>query len=138
MFLRKYHTSMRKFVSAVLLATGLALSSSPSPVSASTVFLVEPFGAGWTAGTDWILATGSTYTPQVVSVGAQTPQHALRLTSASNNQSSALIFARPQPTSEGLDVSFRQSQWGGNGADGLAFFLQKGTVTSSASGSCAA
>lgn len=126
---------MRKFVSAVLLATGLALSSSPSPVSASTVFLVEPFGAGWTAGTDWILATGSTYTPQVVQVGAQTPQHALRLTSASNNQSSALIFARPQPTSEGLDVSFRQSQWGGNGADGLAFFLQKGTVTSSASGS---
>lgn len=126
---------MRKLLPVVVLAASLVFAGSPSPVSASTVFLDEPFGAGWTTGTDWIVATGSTFPPAVVSVGGQTPTNALRLTPATNNQSSALIFARPQPTSQGLDVSFRQSQWGGTDADGLTFFLQKGTVTSSASGS---
>ena len=107
----------------------------PSPASASTVFLDEPFGASWTAGSDWIVASGSSFIPAIATDGTQSPVSALRLTDATNNQNSAIFYADPQPTSQGLDVSFRQSQWGGNGADGIAFFLQKGSETSTAAGS---
>lgn len=115
------------------------MSMVPAPTfaatSASTIFLDEPFGATWTAGTDWIIATGSSFTPQIVTNAAFSPTSALRLTNTATSRNSAIIYANPQPTSQGLDVSFRQAQWGGSGADGLAFFVQKGTETSTASGS---
>lgn len=103
--------------------------------SASTIFIDEPFGPTWTAGTKWITATGSTFPPSIVTIS---PTSALRLTDAANNQNSAIFYADPQPTSQGLDVSFKQSQWGNTGlagADGIAFFIQKGSVTSAVAGS---
>lgn len=128
----------RSFLRTGLVAA-IALSFTPAPASAataaSTIFLDEPFGASWTAGSEWIVATGSTFTPQIVTNAAFSPTSAMRLTNTSTSRNSALIYAEPQPTSQGLDVSFRQSQWGGSGADGMAFFLQKGTETSTASGS---
>lgn len=127
---------MRKIFVAVVLFSGMFMAHGATPAAASTVFLDEPFASGWVPGTDWIVATGSSYTPQIVTDNAATPTSALRLTPASVNQNSALIYADAQPTSQGLDVSFRQSQWGGaTGADGLSFFVQKGTETSTAAGS---
>lgn len=123
----------RLWMSAAFLSLFVVVSN-PHGASASTVFLDEPFGSSWTAGSDWIVASGGTFTP-VIATESGTPAQALRLTPATTNQASALIFARPQPMSQGLDVSFHLSQWGGTGADGIAFFLQKGTETSRSPGS---
>lgn len=126
---------MRRYLLAALVGTISTTALVSSPAGANTVFVDEPFGPSWTAGSDWIVGTGSTYTPQIVTDNAFSPTSALRLTDTGVNRSSALIYRHPQPTSQGLDVSFRLSQWGGTGADGMTFFLQKGTETSSLPGS---
>ena len=46
---------------------------------------------------------------------------ALRLTNTSTFQEGGLFGATSAPTSEGLDVTFNTYQYGGGGADGLAF-----------------
>jgi uncharacterized repeat protein (TIGR02543 family)/LPXTG-motif cell wall-anchored protein len=107
------------------------LSTEKSSVSAATAIFYEPFTQGWTAGTTWSLATGANYTAQIWEEPTQTPRFALRLTSTATSRSGGLIYNRPIPTSSGLDVSFTFSMWGGTGADGMNFFLQKGTETSS-------
>jgi uncharacterized repeat protein (TIGR02543 family) len=99
--------------------------------SATTQIFYEPFTQGWTAGSTWSLATGANYTAQIWEEPTQTPRFALRLTSTATSRSGGLIYKRPIPTSSGLDVSFTFSMWGGTGADGMNFFLQKGTETSS-------
>ena len=120
---------MRRYWLYACLASLASVAFPSNSASASTVFLDEPFGPSWTAGTDWVVGSGGTYTPQIAF-------SALRLTPATNNQSSAIFYRTPQPTSRGLDVSFSLAQWGGTpGADGMTFFLQKGTETSSAPGS---
>jgi len=121
-----------------LCATTLLALLPVKDASASTVFIDEPFGPTWTAGTKWITATGSSFMPAIVTIVSTTTSSALRLTDAANNQNSAIFYADPQPTSQGLDVSFKQSQWGTTaleGADGIAFFIQKGSVTSAVAGS---
>ena len=107
------------------------LSTEKSPVSANTQIFYEPFAQGWTPGTAWSLATGANYTAQIWEEPTQTPRFALRLTPAGTQRSGGLIYNRPIPISSGLDVSFTFSMWGGTGADGMNFFLQKGTETSS-------
>lgn len=126
---------MRRHWLFAVVASFASLVLPSNPASASTLFLLEPFGSSWTAGSNWIVGTGATFTPQIVTDNSFTPPSALRLTSNATNLSSALIYKTPQPMSQGLDVSFRLSQWGGSGADGMSFFLQKGTETSSAPGS---
>jgi Domain of unknown function (DUF4347) len=48
---------------------------------------------------------------------------ALRLTSASGNQAAFVIDNRSLPMSAGLSITFSFSSYGGNGADGITFFL---------------
>ena len=120
----------KRFLVALMLMFTL-LSTEKSSVSAATAIFYEPFTQGWTAGSTWSLATGANYTAQIWTEAAQTPQYALRLTSTATSRSGGLIYNRPIPTSSGLDVSFTFSMWGGTGADGMNFFLQKGTETSS-------
>ena len=116
---------------AVLSLMFTLLATEKSSVSAATQIFYEPFTQGWTADPSWSLATGANYTAQIWEEPTQTPQHALRLTSSGEQKSGGLIYKRPIPTSSGLDVSFTFSMWGGTGADGMNFFLQKGTETSS-------
>jgi hypothetical protein len=57
---------------------------------------------------------------------------ALRLTSASNNQSGFAFYNTAIPSDEGLKVSFDMYQYGttsGSGADGISFFLIDGTAS---------
>lgn len=59
---------------------------------------------------------------------------ALRLTPAVNSARGAVEYILPQPASAGLEITFRFAMWGGNGADGLAMFLRKGSESSTAVG----
>ncbi|TPW77886.1 beta strand repeat-containing protein, partial [Schumannella soli] len=47
----------------------------------------------------------------------------LRLTPALGDQVGALGSTQSIPTTKGLDISFNSYQWGGSGADGIAFYL---------------
>src|SRR5690606_12465542 len=47
----------------------------------------------------------------------------LRLTSNAPNQKGFVRSARSFPMAEGLSISFDYFTWGGNGADGISFFL---------------
>lgn len=51
----------------------------------------------------------------------------LQLTDASGGETGSVLYNRALPTSAGLDVSFYQYQYGGNGADGIGFYLTDGS-----------
>jgi uncharacterized repeat protein (TIGR01451 family) len=61
------------------------------------------------------------------------PDGYLRLTDASNNQSGAVLYTQPIPSTSGVEISFDQWQYGGtqspSPADGIAFFLVDGAAT---------
>ena len=123
------------YLSRLLVAISLVFASlvfGAPKVSATTQIFYESFTTGWTPGTQWAFASPATYQPRIFDEPTQTPRYALRLTSTAQKVSGGLIFKQPIPISAGLDVSFTFSQWGGTGADGMSFFLQKGTETSSA------
>lgn len=52
----------------------------------------------------------------------------LRLTSAVNNRSGYVFNDTAFPSSNGVLAEFSYATWGGNGADGLTFFLYDGSV----------
>ena len=52
----------------------------------------------------------------------------LRLTNADGDQTGYMLYNSPIPSADGLDVLFYASQWGGSGADGIAFFFTKGNT----------
>lgn len=58
----------------------------------------------------------------------------LRLTSPSESDSGFAFDNTVINASRGIQVSFDQYQWGGDGADGIAFFLIDGTVTPTSPG----
>ena len=58
----------------------------------------------------------------------------LRLTAPLNDQSGYLLYNSPLPSGDGLDAFFYASQWGGDGADGLAFFFTDGEYELTAPG----
>lgn len=64
-------------------------------------------------------------------------QGALRLTAAVGSQAGAMLFDDSLSTTEGLDITFRFSQWGGGGvapADGISFFVKDGANTYDSAG----
>jgi hypothetical protein len=73
-----------------------------------------------TAGTD------TTSTP-VAGCGLATPDPVgsgvLRLTDANIGEAAGVLYDASFPTSAGLDITFDQYQYGGNGADGISFDL---------------
>lgn len=61
----------------------------------------------------------------------------LQLTDASLTQVGGVLFNQALPSADGLQVTFQQAQYGGNGADGIGFFLSNGAynlTTTGASG----
>ena len=124
-------TRAMKLMSLVMISLIGVLPLSVSPVQASTSIFLEDFGPSWVPGTQWSLAQSASFTAQVSTSGSETPNSALRLTSASTQKAGGLLYGTPIPTEFGLDIAFHFSMWGGSGADGINFFLQKGTETSS-------
>ena len=124
-------TRAMKLMSLVMISLIGVLPLSVSPVQASTSIFLEDFGPSWVPGTQWSLAQSASFTAQVSTSGSETPNSALRLTSATNQKAGGLLYGTPIPTEFGLDIAFHFSMWGGSGADGINFFLQKGTETSS-------
>ena len=51
---------------------------------------------------------------------------ALLLTTAEGAQAGTILYNRALPTTAGLDISFYQAQYGGDGADGISFFVKDG------------
>ncbi|MEH2036468.1 cadherin-like domain-containing protein, partial [Nostoc sp.] len=59
---------------------------------------------------------------------------ALRLTSADSDQASFVIYNRPINASNGLSITFNIHAYGGDGADGISFFLINGNANPTAAG----
>ncbi|WP_392535695.1 DUF4347 domain-containing protein [Nostoc sp. C117] len=59
---------------------------------------------------------------------------ALRLTSAAQNQASFVLYNRPINASNGLSITFNIDAYGGNGADGISFFLIDGNANPTQAG----
>ena len=51
----------------------------------------------------------------------------LQLTDAANDRTGGMVFNRALPSSAGLAIEFDQAQYGGDGADGISFFLSDGS-----------
>jgi hypothetical protein len=128
----------RAIVTVTAVLAVLAMLLGAREAQAATI-ANEPFGSTWTAGSSWV--AGGNYTANVATVSGQTPETALRLTQLGGTlKTASLSYSTPQPTSGGLDVSFVISQWGGSGgtvggADGITFFIRKGSDPSNAPGS---
>src|SRR3984893_2422726 len=80
------------------------------------------------AGTNWacLSAAGNTTKPPIASCTSSTNpqgQGKLRFTSATASEEGGVFNSTSVPTSQGLDVTFNSYQYGGNGADGIAFVL---------------
>lgn len=58
----------------------------------------------------------------------------LQLTDTQNNQAGSILYNRPIPATAGISVTFEQYQYGGNGADGIGFFLVDGSTDLTATG----
>ena len=52
----------------------------------------------------------------------------LQFTEADNNEAGNVLYNRPIPSNAGLIATFDQFQYGGNGADGISFFLVDGAT----------
>ena len=85
--------------------------------------------AGGTTNTACLTASGSA-AGQVPASCADTTDAAgsgaLRITQKQGAQTGFLLNDHALPTKAGLDISFDMYQYGGNGADGIAFFLSDG------------
>ena len=133
-------------VSAVLIAGGLVLNASganavveipvesfagPNAVSENWIAGGNPSSACLTSGNDTgITPIPGCGRPREDEVGAGV----LRLTAPLYEQSGYLLYNSPLPSGDGLDAFFYASQWGGDGADGLAFFFTDGEYELTAPG----
>ncbi|MFI0939082.1 hypothetical protein [Streptomyces sp. NPDC021020] len=69
--------------------------------------------------------TGDDQTTPPVPTPGVTPGY-LQLTDNGNYRVGGIVYNRPLPGNGGLEVQFDQYQYGGNGADGIGFFLVDG------------
>jgi Putative Ig domain len=115
--------------------------SMPAALAAGTVLFSQPFhdntvdgpagsvslpaAASGTNQACLSAAGNSTKNPLASCSNSTEPQGAgkLRFTSAVMGQVGGVFASTSVPTSQGLDVTFNSYQYGGNGADGLAFVL---------------
>ena len=58
----------------------------------------------------------------------------LQITDAVTNKAGSILYDRPIPSSAGVIATFDQWQYGGTGADGIAFTLIDGATTPTAPG----
>lgn len=109
-------------------ASAAALSCpGDSSVSGSASFPLQAFtdpAANGALPADWIgSSSGGYYYLPNVETGW------LRLTDASRDEATAVYYNNPFPSDQGIVVDFDYAMWGGDGADGLSFFLFDGSYT---------
>jgi len=116
---------------AIAFASSIMFLGSVLPASASAN-INEPLDTPGALSSPWV--TAGTYTPEVVTL-SDTPANALRLTDTAGSQSGFALYNSAISVDTGIDVTFSQAQWGGDGsADGIVFFVKKGTDTSNVGG----
>jgi type IV pilus assembly protein PilY1 len=124
-------------------AAQIAVSDNFTGASASNSWLV--FGgacltAGSGAGSIPACQGNSYYTSGNVTLNGgyngtmpdTTGQGALRLTNNTNYETGAIASGFTFPTGSGVNITFVTTTYGGNGADGMTFFLMDGSVTPTA------
>ncbi len=129
-----------------VLASVIVVGGPPSAGAAGTMLLSDSF-TGATVSSSSYRVGGSSFTPCLTAsgTGASTPGRcsgasdaagsgALRLTPAVGDRTGFLLYDQPLPTKAGLDIEFNFYQYGGNGADGISFFLADGAHTLTAPG----
>ncbi len=81
---------------------------------------------------DWKLAGNTAGLPVLTGTGSPDPVGSgwLRLTDLGINEASSAYYDCAIPTARGLVIEFDYATWGGNGADGLSFFLFDGSTPS--------
>ncbi|GAB3401941.1 hypothetical protein GCM10027515_11130 [Schumannella luteola] len=135
---RRARTLTAAIVAGVVALAAVIVAVSPAH-AAGTPLLTDTFTTNTVANPYYV--EGGSYTPCLTVAGApsaQTPAScavgpndasgtgALRLTTNTGNLSSYFLYNSPLPSRAGLDIQFTQYQYGGNGADGISFFLTDG------------
>lgn len=111
----------------------LAVAVFAIPASAATFSINDPLSTPGALDSSWTVS-GNNFTPSIVTNAGDTPENAMRLTEDAEGQSGFVLYNTPIPTTDGIDVTFNQAQWGGNGADGIVFFVKDAANTSTTPG----
>ena len=115
---------MNRFAKVAFVALAALLAGAPGRLNALVV-MSESFRNS--TATNWTIIGNATLTSGV----APDPSGAgwLRLTSATNAQAGSAIFNTPFASADGAQITFTYATWGGNGADGISFYLIDGATT---------
>jgi hypothetical protein len=114
---------MKKFVFSAVAAT--ALLATAVAASAVSFDINEPLSTDGPLVAPWVVS--GTVTPAIV-------DGALLLTNATTGQRGFALYDQAISVTRGIDVTFSQSQWGGDGADGIVFFVKNGNDTGTTPG----
>ncbi len=112
----------------IIIVTALAATSvfaATVAASGAAFDISEPLSTNGPLTSPWV-ASG-TVTPAVV-------DGALLLTNTDEGQRGFALYDQAISVTRGIDVTFSQAQWGGTGADGIVFFVKKGTDSSTTPG----
>lgn len=120
---------IRKALVASLVVGAIFTGSLPA---SATFNVVEPFSTEGALSANWIAA--GTVPPNVARHEGDTPENALRLTTYDDYQNGFVLYNKTFNLSQGVQFDFIQYQWGGNGADGLVFFIKNATDTINVAG----
>lgn len=139
--------SIQKVLVSVGACLGLTIVASSS-VQAEVTIPVESFTGANAVSDNWIAGgfpnsaclTAGNDLARTPIPGCQRPRideigsGVFRLTNADFDQSGYLLYNAPINSRDGLDAFFYASQWGGDGADGIAFFFVDGAYELNAPG----
>ena len=115
---------MNKTIVTALAVTSLVATAVSA--SAASFDISEPLSTNGPLVAPWVVS--GTVAPAVV-------DGALLLTNTDESQNGFALYDEAISVTRGIDVTFSQAQWGGTGADGIVFFVKKGTDTSTTPGS---
>lgn len=114
---------MKKVIVTALAATSVLAATVAA--SAASFDISEPLSTNGPLTSPWVVS--GTVTPAVV-------DGALLLTDATTGQRGFALYDEAISVTRGIDVTFSQAQWGGDGADGIVFFVKKGSDTGTSPG----
>ncbi|MER5619667.1 putative Ig domain-containing protein [Streptosporangium sp. NPDC002544] len=141
--LSRSERGLARFLTLALFGTSVVLTPVTAASAAGTVVFNQPFHNNTANGTGAVVlpalpsgssgsnyacltASGNTGTGVLQSCSGNTDSQGsgkLRLTNATTSKEGGLFGAVSVPASQGLDVTFNTYQYGGSGADGIAFVL---------------
>lgn len=112
----------------LLIASSIAVVASIAATpSYAAVNIDEPLDTPGALSAPWVVS--GTVDPTVVQEVGDTPEYALRLTNDDGSQNGFVLYNEAISVTAGIDVRFSQAQFGGDGADGIVFFIKDGADT---------